>query len=168
MRCARGSRRRALLCVVPALAAAGCGFQLRGTQPLPFRTFYPGVPAGSPLGAELRRAVRLQGASVVERRDDAQVRFDLLGEALEREITALSISGRPREYQVRLRVRWQARDTSETDLIGATELTLRRPITAIDAQGVVSQDEEAALLRDMRADAVRQILRRLSTVKVDG
>jgi LPS-assembly lipoprotein len=165
---ARRAALRALLAAPAALAAAGCGFKLRGAEALPFRTFYPGVPAGSPFGAELRRAVRLQGATVVDRRDDAQVRFELLGEALERDITALSISGRPREYQVRLRVRWQARDAAEADLVGTTELTLRRPITAIDAQGVVSQDEEAALVRDMRADAVRQILRRLSTVKVDG
>lgn len=161
-------RRRAVFAAMPAFALAGCGFRLRGTEALPFKTFYPGVPGGSPFGAELRRVVRLQGATVVERRDAAQVRFDLLGEAVERDITALSTSGRPREYEIRLRVRWQARDANETDLIAANDLTLRRPITALDAQGVVSQDEEASLVRDMRSDAVRQIMRRLSTVKVDG
>jgi len=159
-------RRRSLLGSLLLPLVAGCGFQLRGAAPLPFDTVFSAAPPGSPFGAELRRALRLQGATITETREAARVRVDLLGEALEREITALSTSGRPREYQIRLRVRWQARDAAEADLIAPNDLVLRRPITALDAQGVVSQDEEVALVRDMRADAVRQIVRRLSTVKL--
>jgi len=159
-------RRRALLGALLLSPVAGCGFQLRGAAPLPFDTVYSTAPPGSAFGAELRRTLRLQGATLTETREAARVRIDLLGEALEREITALSTSGRPREYQIRLRVRWQARDANEADLIGPNDLVLRRPITALDAQGVVSQNEEEVLVRDMRSDAVRQIVRRLSTVKL--
>jgi outer membrane lipopolysaccharide assembly protein LptE/RlpB len=38
-------------------------------------------------------------------------------------------------------------------------------VTVLDAQGIVNAGQEVLLNRDMRNDAVQQILRRLSTVK---
>jgi LPS-assembly lipoprotein len=160
----RGAVRRRLLALAGAGALAGCGFKLRGVTELPFKTFYTSTPTTSQLGGELRRAVRLNGATVVDRREDADVRFDLLLEAPEREITALSTSGRPREFQLRYRVRWQLKDAKEQDLIPATEMLLRRLITVLDTQGIVTAAEEALLYRDMRIDAVQQMLRRFATV----
>jgi LPS-assembly lipoprotein len=158
--------RRALAGAALAGVLGGCGFTLRGATRLPFSTFYSSMPQSSQFGGALRRALRTNGATVVERRDEAQVRFDLLFESIEREISALSSSGRPREYQLRYRIRWQVRDASERDLIGANEMLLRRAITVLDVQGIVNPDEEALLYQDMRVDAVQQILRRLSTLKV--
>ncbi|HYF59337.1 MAG TPA: LPS assembly lipoprotein LptE [Burkholderiaceae bacterium] len=161
-----GARRRALLAAALPLAAAGCGFRLRGLTELPFETFYSSLPLNSQFGGDLRRAVRSNGATVVDRREDAQVRFELLLEAPEREITALSTSGRPRELQLRLRLRWRVRGPKDEDLIAPTETLLRRNYTVLDTLGVASADEEALLYRDMRIDAVQQIVRRLSVVKV--
>jgi LPS-assembly lipoprotein len=160
------ARRRLAIAAAPALLLAGCGFRLRGATELPFRTFYTALPQSSQLGGELRRAVRVNGATVVDRREEAQVRFDLLGEASEQEITALSTSGRPREFQLRYRLRWTVKDANEADLIAPNEMLLRRLITVLDVQGILNADEVALLYRDMRLDAVSQILRRLSTVKV--
>lgn len=148
-----------------AVGLAACGFKPRGMASLPFKTFFANVPSASLFGAELRRTVRANGVTVVDRRDAADARFDLLSEINDREITALSTTGRPREYQLRLRVRWQLKDGAERDLIGANELVLRRLITVLDVQGVVNAEEEALLYADMRSDAVRQILRRMSAVK---
>jgi LPS-assembly lipoprotein len=162
----RHGSRRALLFAAPALLAAGCGFRLRGATELPFRTFHSSLPQSSQFGAELRRAVRSNGATVVDRREDAQVRFDLLTESVEREISALSTSGRPREFQLRYRIRWQVKGASEQELIAPNEMVLRRSITVLDVQGIVNPDEEVLLYRDMRIDATQQILRRLATLKV--
>jgi LPS-assembly lipoprotein len=164
----RAGRRRLLAAGLPVLLAAGCGFKLRGQTELPFKTFHAPLPTSSQFGGELRRTLRTNGATIVERRNEAQVRFDLLAELAEREITALSTSGRPREFQLRLRLRWQVKDAAERDLIAANEMVLRRLITVLDTQGVANQDEEALLYRDMRTDAVQQILRRLSTIKLPG
>ena len=71
------ARRRLLLAAALPAALAGCGFKLRGVTQLPFETFYSSAAQSSPLGGELRRAVRINGATVVDRREDAQVRFDL-------------------------------------------------------------------------------------------
>lgn len=158
--------RRGLLALAVPLLAAGCGFQLRGAAQLPFKTFFSSAAPSSIFGGELRRTVRINGATVVDRRDQAQARFDLLSEVQEREITALSTSGRPREFQLRLRLRWQVRDAAERDLVAANEMVLRRLINVLDNQGVANQDEEALLYRDMQKDAIQQILRRLSTMKM--
>lgn len=163
------ARRRLLYLAVLAGAGAGlpgCGFKPRGTAELPFKTFYSSVPPASAFGAELRRTMRANGVTLTDRRQDAQARFDLLSELPEREITALSTSGRPREYQLRLRLRWQVKNAQDQDLIAANEMVLRRQITVLDVQGVVNPEEEALLYADMRNDAVRQILRRLSAIKV--
>jgi LPS-assembly lipoprotein len=157
--------RRGVVLAAPALLLAGCGFKLRGATELPFRTFYTALPQSSQLGGELRRAVRTNGATIVDRREDAQVRLDVLGEAVEQEITALSTSGRPREYQLRYRLRWAVRDATDAELIAPNEMLLRRLITVLDVQGILNADEVALLYRDMRLDAVAQILRRLSTLK---
>ncbi|MFM1991066.1 MAG: hypothetical protein RJA99_4023 [Pseudomonadota bacterium] len=162
----RTGRRRALGAAgaLASFAAAGCGFKLRGQTELPFRTFWSALPPSSQLGGELRRALRTNGATIVERRDDAQVRFELLLELPEREISALSTSGRPREYTLRYRVRWQARDGADRELIASTEMLLRRAITVLDVQGIVNEEEVQLLYRDMRIDAIQQIIRRLSAL----
>lgn len=162
----RAGRRRALAAAasVAALGAGGCGFKLRGQTELPFKTFWSSLPPSSQLGGELRRAVRTNGAAVVDRRADAQVRFELLLELPEREISALSTSGRPREFTLRYRVRWQAKDGADRELIGPSELLLRRAITVLDVQGIVNEEEVQLLYRDMRIDTIQQILRRLSTL----
>ena len=62
-------------------------------------------------------------------------------------------------------MRWSVKDASETDLIASNEMLLRRSITVLDVQGIVNPDEEALLYRDMRIDAVQQIVRRLGSMK---
>lgn len=158
--------RRTALALLAGLCLSGCGFALRGQTQLPFKTFWSALPKSSLLGGELRRAIRTQGATVVELREEAQLRFELLLEQPEREISALSTSGRPREYQLRYRVRWRARDAREQELVAVTELVLRRAITVLDVQGILNEDEVQLLYRDMRIDAIQQILRRLSVLPV--
>ena len=44
--------------LVFAIALGGCGFQLQGVTPLPFKSLYVGVPENTQFGADLRRAIR--------------------------------------------------------------------------------------------------------------
>ena len=50
-------------------------------------------------------------------------------------------------------------------LLPPTEMVLRRTITVLDAQGQLNPEEEALMLRDMRADGARQVVRRMAAVK---
>lgn len=171
---ARDPMRRSMLRVGAGLTGglllgslvSGCGFAPRGSARLPFSRVYISAPSASPFASELRRSLRANGVDLATRRDDAPARFELLGEGNEREITALSTAGRPREYQVRLRLRWQLRDGSDRLLIQPTETILRRTITVLDAQGQLNLEEESLMVRDMRTDAAQQIVRRLSVVRL--
>jgi len=171
MSCSDKPSRRAWLArglaLASAAALAGCGFQLRGSSRLPFDTLYAGFLPSSALGGDFRRLVRVMGGTrLVERAEDAQVRLDVLQELREKEIVGFSSTGRPREYQLRLRFSFKLTDVAKgTELIPANEIVLRREITTTDTQVVAKEQEEALLYREMQTDMVQQLLRRLAAVK---
>lgn len=151
-----------------ALAGAlpGCGFQLRGAAEMPFKTLYTSFPATSALGNEFKRTFRQQGGtSIAERPDQADARLDVLGELREKEIVAFSSTGRPREYQLRLRLVYRLMDARSNELIPTSEITLRRDIITTDSQLVAKQQEEVLLYREMQSDMVQQLIRRLAAVR---
>ena len=155
--------RRALLAAVTAVAAAsslpGCGFHLRQNSDLAFDTLYSGFSRSSSLGEEFRRELaRSTTTKVVEQPDQAQVRLQILGEARERDIVAYSAVGRPREFELRLRLQFRATDGGDREFIPPSEIILRRDISAADNQLTARTDEEALLYRDMQKDMVQQLL----------
>lgn len=164
---ARPPARRRLLLAAAALLPAGCGFKLRGSTQLPFDTLYASFPPNSPTGAEFRRLLRVQGATrLVDRPADAQARLDILEERREKEIVGFSSSGRPREYQLRLILRYRLLEArSGTELGPMGEIILRREITTTDTQVVAKEQEEALLYREMQGDMVQQLLRRLAAAR---
>lgn len=158
--------RAALLLGGPALLLAGCGFQLRGSAGLPFKTLFVSFPPGSATGTEFRRSLAHTGSTqLVERPDAAEARLEVLEEKHEKEIVGFSSIGRPREYQLRLLLRFRLLDTGGEELIPPTDLNLYRDITTTDTQYVAKEQEELLLYRDMQRDLVQQLLRRLAAVR---
>lgn len=151
--------------LVAAGATTGCGFQLRGSAKLPVRTLHANFPAGSPTGPEFRRLLRASGdTELVDRPELAEARLDVLSEIREKEIVGFSSTGRPREYQLRLKFAFRVVDAKGDDRIPYTELVLRRDITTTDTQLVAKEQEEMQLYRDMQSDAVQQLMRRLAAM----
>lgn len=145
----------------------GCGFQLRGDTDLRFETLHSGFGANSPVGDVFRRRVqRTTSTRLVARPEDAQVRLQVLSESREKDIVAYSAVGRPRQYELRLRLRFRAHDGQGRDFIGPSEIVLRRDIGAADNQLTARVDEETLLYRDMQIDMVQQLLSRLSTIRL--
>jgi LPS-assembly lipoprotein len=164
------TRRRALqgACAVLAAAAlsSGCGFQLRSSAALPFKTLYVEFPPNSAVGAEFRRLVRVAADTrLVDRPEDAQARLIAYLESREKEIVGFTTTGRPREYQIRLRFGFRLLDDKQAELIAPTELLLRREITTSDTELVAKELEEVLIYREMQTDLVQQLLRRLAAVK---
>lgn len=164
--------RRPLLALVSAaavLAASGCGFQLRQSAKLPFATFYSGFAPGSATGVEFARQLRLaEGTRLVDRPDRAEGILDVLGELREKEIIAFSTTGRPAQYQLRLRLDFRVRDAKANVVVPDSTIVLRRDITASDTQIVSKQQEEVLLYREMQTDLVQQLMRRLAAVRRSG
>jgi LPS-assembly lipoprotein len=149
------------------LLAAACGFQLRGTATLPFNTLYVQAPPASQLATQLKRAVIAgSGTRIAERPEQAEVILHILNELQEKQILSLSGGGRVSEYQLRYRVSFRLTDIKNREHIPASEIVMRRDYSFTDNQALSKESEEALLYRDMRDDAVGQLVRRLQAAKL--
>lgn len=152
--------------VVGSSLLTGCGFQLRGAADMPYKALFTTFPESSALGSEFKRSYQQQGdARIVDRADRADARLEIQGELREKEIVAFSSTGRPREYQLRLRLTYRLLDAKSNEVIPTSEITLRRDIITTDSQLVAKQQEEVLLYREMQTDMVQQLIRRLAAVK---
>ena len=157
---------RILLLLMAVSALTACGFQLRGTATLPFNTLYVQAPALSPFALQLKRAVQAGSSTkVIENRDQAEAILQILTEAPEKEILSLGAGGRVAEFQLRYRVQFRLTDEKNREHIPASEIVLKRDYSFNDSQVLSKESEEGLLFRDMRADAVYQLVRRLQAAK---
>ena len=160
---------RTLAAVLVAATVAGCGFQLRGSTGqynMPFQSIYLAFPETSPLGTELKRNLRAGDSVRVETdASKAQALFDVLSESRGKSILSLNSLGRVREYALSYTLVFRVRDANNKELLGPTEITLRRNIAFDESQVLAKESEEALLYRDMQSDLVQQILRRLAAIK---
>jgi LPS-assembly lipoprotein len=173
------SRRNLLIAIglVTSSAATGCGFRLRGSVGLPFQSIFVDAPRTSGVAAELsRQLVSLQqaqgGTKLTSKASEAQVILRVITEAREKEVLGFSTSGAQRDYQVRLRFRYEVLDARKPlgaelgERIGEPiELVLRRDVSTIDSQLTAKQEEDVLLFREMQSDIVQQVLTRLAALK---
>ena len=162
----RPSSLAAIAMLFIAMALSACGFQLRGQAAIPFQTVHVEAPGFSPFANDLERAIRSgSNARVVESRDQAEAVIQVIGESQEKHILSLSSAGKVREFELRYRVAYRLTDRAGIDLASPGEIVLRRDMTYDDSALLAKESEELLLFRDMKTDAVRQMLRRLSVVK---
>ena len=160
---------RVFVVLLVASVLGACGFQLRGTATLPFSTLYVQAPPTSQFATELRRAVTSGSATrIAERPEQAEVILQIVSEAQEKQILSLTGGGRVSEFQLRYRVSFRLTDSKNREHIPASEIVLRRSYAFNDSQALSKESEEALLFKDMRGDAVRQIVRRLQAAKLQS
>ena len=147
-----------------ALSLVGCGFQLRGNAALPFESVF--VEGGQEIVVALERAIRPTATKVTARAQDAQVTLQILGESREKRILSLDSAGRVSEYTLLYRVSFKAVGNKGRELLEPQQIELRRDITFNDNQTLAKESEELLLYRDMQADAVQQIIRRMSVIHI--
>ena len=158
---------RKLITLLLALMLAACGFQLRGSQPLPFTSIY--IADSWELGATIRRHIRaLGGTQLPDTPQDAQAVFTLIGEAKEKQILSISGKGQVREFQLRYRLAFRVHDLKGREFIPPSEIILARTFSFNDEQVLAKEREEQLLYRDMESDMVQQLMRRLAAAKVEG
>jgi LPS-assembly lipoprotein len=152
-----------------ALLLSACGFHLRGQAALPFHTLYVQSAPTSAFALDLKRAVRAgTDTRITDRADQAEAVLQILTELQEKEILSLSSGGRVSEFQLRYRVQFRLTDEKNREHIPATEITLKRDYSFNDSQALSKESEEALLYRDMRGDAVQQMLRRLQAARLQS
>lgn len=163
------SERRTLLALAllgGTAALPGCGFALQQTPQMSFsRIALTGFAPRSPLAAELRRqlAERLQ---VVESPAQAEVVLQALDDRREKSVVASTSAAQVREFQVRVKLAFRAQTPAGRELIAPAELLLERDLSYSETLALAKQEEEAALYREMQADVVAQVLRRLAAIRL--
>jgi LPS-assembly lipoprotein len=156
----------AAVVIAAAIVATGCGFQLRGEFQYPFSTVYVSAPEGNPITLALRRTLEgAGGARIVESAAAAQVVLEVPPPIEDKSVLSLSGAGRVREYLLTYRVTYRLHDASGRDWLPRSEITLRRSFTFAETEVLAREYQEVRLFREMQADAVQQIARRLQVAK---
>jgi len=158
------------LCLVGLLILMllnACGFKLRGQiASLPFETIYIAAPPGHTIGSDLRRAIdSTTTTKIVDSIHEAEAVLQVLNANNERRILSLSGGGRVREFELLFKITTRLVDSNGVELLPENQITLLRILPFLDAQILAKEAEEQMLYKDMQADAVQQIIWRLSTVK---
>jgi LPS-assembly lipoprotein len=140
----------------------GCGFRLRGTADVPFKTVY--VQGASPAFAlDIKRHIRAGTRSeVVDDPKLAEAIFELSQERREKHILSLTGAGRVSEFQLRYQLVFRVHDGKGKDYVPPSTLLLTRDMSFSDAEVLAKEQEEQILFRDMQNDMVQLMLRRLA------
>jgi LPS-assembly lipoprotein len=158
--------RRRTLIVLAAGGLAGCGFRLRRPSELPFGSLaLTGFSRDSALESEFRRT--LAGTvAIPEVPAQADVVLHALTDRRERGVVASTATGQVREIQLRLLFSARADTPSGRSLMAPVSLRLTRDLSYSESAALAKAQEEAELFREMQADVVGQILRRLAAVRL--
>jgi LPS-assembly lipoprotein len=159
----------ALLAVCLGLSIAGCGFQLRGQADLPFDSVYVQSAGSSQLATELRRVFEGNNSVVLaDSAEHAEVVIRIVEEQEEQKILSISASGSVNEFQLLYRVSYRIMNPGMEDMVAPGEIRVQRDLTYDDTQTLGKESEIKLLFREMRSDAVQQMLRRLSVVSASA
>ncbi len=161
--------RRTVLAVLllASLLSSSCGFQLRGAYPLPFDTLYIALAETSDLRASLKRSIEAGSTTrVVSEPREAQAILTVTGDAQAKNILSLSSTGRVREFQLVRTFSFRLADPAGKAFLPPSRVVVTRDITFNDSQVLAKEAEEALLWKDIQADLVRQVLRRVSAAKL--
>jgi LPS-assembly lipoprotein len=164
------ARRSRLARLFVALALSGglvaCGFHLRGQADYTFETMYVNSPASAPITTDLKRSIQGAGsARLVAAAKEAQVVLDVNSVEDDKHILSLTQGGKVFEFLLTKRVLFRVHDNEGNDWLPTSEVVIRRTYTYSDTEVLAKTYEEQRLWRDMQADAVQQIVRRLQGAK---
>ncbi|GLS03815.1 LPS-assembly lipoprotein LptE [Chitiniphilus shinanonensis] len=147
------------------LLLAACGFHLRGMGPGVGLFPYPSVfvAGDGPVAAQLRN--ELQQISTVHllpaaSSDAALIAVD--SESSERKILSLNGNGKVSEYRIYYTVSYRVNKPGNAALIPSSSMRLFRDYTYDENNELGKEAEAQMLINDLRQDAARQILRRVS------
>src|SRR3990167_2116373 len=155
---------RRILAASLLLALTACGFHLRGTGSLPFESLFVQDSGAPGIARDLKRSLSSSGVKLTASPEEAQASLELMSEGSEKRILSLSGKGKVREYELVYRVAFRVRD-ADSELWGESQtVEMRRDFSYSDSALLAKDAEEARLVNDMHAEAVREILRRVGSL----
>ncbi|MDP1645051.1 MAG: LPS assembly lipoprotein LptE [Thiobacillus sp.] len=158
--------RRLFLAAFPAALAAGCGFQLRRLEGIPFASLYIDAPPGSVVAQRIRNTlIANKHTRLAASAGEAEAVLQLGQEARSKTILSLSGAGRVTEYRLGLRLTYSISGKDGRTLAAAEVIEFNRDMTYDDSQLLAKSAEEQLLYRDMEDSAALRIMRRLQSLR---
>jgi|FLOH01.1.fsa_nt_gi LPS-assembly lipoprotein len=157
------ARLRNLLLIALVSVLAGCGFQLQGSADSVAVLTTLDVSATQTYGelvTNVERTLTQQGIAV-NPEGGADYRLRLLGERATRRSVSTTNQVSVAEYVLLLAVDFELFDRAGDRLLPLTTISVERVYSFDRGSFVGSSEEEALLSREMQADIIQQILRRL-------
>ena len=146
------------------LALAACGFQLRGTADLAFKNVY--IQGGKlSVTRDLERTLKTNGVQIAAKSEDAELLLEMVSESNQKRIMSLSGGGLVREFELIYLLNFRIREASNPIWGPVQTIRNRRDFSYNDNALLGKVEEEERLNADMRQDAIREILRRLTAIK---
>jgi LPS-assembly lipoprotein len=147
---------------------SACGFQMRGTTPLPFDTLYVGIPKNTRFGAEVRRAIEAASpdTKLLDTPKDAEAQLQQIRNSRSMREVSLNAQGRVEEYELGLVFVFRVIDSKGRALLPDTTLETYREMPYNDQVVQAKQGQAETLYRDMEQSLVSRIVRRLTSPDV--
>jgi LPS-assembly lipoprotein len=151
------------LIALPALLTSACGFKLRGSVSLPYKSI---VITGSPsplLRSDLEMMILTGSDSrVVNNSKDADLILEIISEANSREILAYNSTGQISAYRLNSRVEFRATDQNGVDVVPEAEIYVTRDMDFSVSTVLATDVQMTQFTNEMRSNLALQILRRVS------
>ena len=142
-----------------------CGFELRGIHNLSFQQIY--IQGSTPrIMTDLKRSLANNGVKIVTSPEQADIFLEILGDRYEKNILSLNVSGAVGEFEIRYVLEFRLRDKSHALWDEPQRIQLRRTFSYRNQDVLGKEEEESYLAKDMLHNAVNEVLRHLSAVKI--
>ena len=156
--------------LIVTLLLNGCGFHLRGMVNVPQWLSDVAIivqQAHNDIAPLLKN--QLQAYNVYVNPDPTTAHYWLIieNDAIQQNITSVSSSTTPRQYQLIYTIRFKLQKAKGEEIISTIPITVTRQITINSDRILGSNEEEELTKSEMRRDAVMQILNRISRASPD-
>ena len=157
-----------IVLLLSMLAAAGCGFQLRGAVSLPPELDAIHVDGPPGISGALVQALESGGARVESARDSRNALLQLSDERFsERVLSVDPDTGKEREFELAYRVTFRLTGGDGAELVSTQTVSLLRDYV-FDSDALLGSSREQGILRtEMRRDAAGQVVRRIEAALGD-
>jgi len=120
-----------------------------------------GTRPNGELGVALRNGFARVGGQVVDSGESASSVLVITQDSYSRRVLSVDSIGQANEYELRYTLGFRLDDPGGTNRVVQQSFNLRRQYRYDPNLTLAKADEEARLVREMRQDAARQLLRRL-------
>jgi LPS-assembly lipoprotein len=157
---------RILALLLLALPVSSCGWHLQGSSPLSEVAAVTYIETGdrySDFYRALRERLRISGARLVDKREDASAIVRIRADESGQRVLAVSARNTPEEYQVFYMVEYSVSDQNE-QLIEPTRVEFTREYSYDETAVLAKQKEQAVLREALARDLAGLVVRRLSAL----